>query len=168
MKKRILISVVLAVLLVEVGFGVYVAFERKYEYALNRLELPKDSVEEIETGTDRELDVASILSTEGFVAETPVAVKANRVLARSIRPDNVVKRSSSTQVGVNKVARPSVRTRPNKLVADKVGATREMPVRTVFVKSETARSDDKSLVAKTLSTLKKPFGWIKSIGSKMR
>lgn len=169
MKKRILVSVVLAAFMVEVGFGVYVAFERKYESALNSLNLPIDSVKPIPADTDRELEVASLSAGEDFFADTQVDDTVKRLRARPVNTNNVGKKLITPSIAAQRQTKSINRIDPNKLVAvNKTTETRELPTTSLSAQKEPQRSEDKSLVTKTLSALKKPFGWIKSIGSKLR
>lgn len=167
MKKRIFISVALAVLLVEVGFGVYVAFERKYESALNALNLPIDSVKEIEADTDREFEIASLYVADDFTVDTRTVVKSRK--AHRLGSNDAVRKPNSTLSPVNRAVRSEPKTQSNKPVeAVRVTENREIPPTGVEAQKESPRTENRSFIAKTLSTLKKPFGWVKAIGSKMR
>lgn len=169
MKKRILISFALAVLLLEVGFGVYVAFERKYESALSGLVLPIDSVKPIHVDTDRELEIASLLPVEDFVADTQVIAAAKKAGARSASSGNGVKKSATTSIAAAKPSRLRARTAPDKqTVALKTNELREIGAYDASSQKEISRTDNRSFIAKTQTIIKKPFGWMKAIASKMR
>lgn len=167
MKKRIFISVALAVLLVEVGFGVYVAFERKYESALNALNLPIDSVKKIEADTDREFEVASLYVADDFTVDTRTVVKSRK--ARQLGSNDGVKKPDSTLSPVNRAVKSEPKTQSNRpVVAVRVTENREIPPAGVEAQKESSRAENRSFIAKAQTILKKPFGWIKAIGSKMR
>lgn len=169
MKKRILISLAVAVFLLEVGFGVYVAFERKYEYALNKLSLPMDSVKPIQTDTDREPEVASLLPAEDFVADTHTDIIAKSPRTRPVSPKNAAKKPVSMSIGATKPSKLRTRTEPDKQAAAlKTNEIREVPAADPNTQKEASGTDNKSFIAKTQTILKKPFGWIKAIGSKLR
>lgn len=170
MKKRILISIVFTLFLIEVGFGVYVAFERKYESALNSLNLPIDSVREIKTDTGRQLEIATLLSEEDSFAETQVVVAQKRSHDRPIiSPKSSVRKVISVSSISNRSSKSVAKAEPDKeTAAMKVTESREIPAVNFVAKKETQRAEHKSLIAKTQTILKKPFGWIKSIGSKLR
>lgn len=174
MKKRILISVVLALFLLEVGFGVYVAFERKYEYALNRLNLPVDSVKPISSDTDRDPEIADLLPADDFVADTHVVVAAKRPSTRPVITNSAGKKILATSLTANRPAIAVSKTEPNKqqpnkqTISTKTSEIREIPATDSNSQKESPRTDNKSFIAKTQTIFKKPFGWIKAIGSKLR
>lgn len=173
MKKRILISVVLTVFLLEVGFGVSVALERKYESALNSINLPLDAVKQIETDNDRELEMASLLPAEDFFADTHVSVAAKRPPALPIKSNKPGRKIVPASLNDKPTAKPVVRTRTepivsSQLVAEKNTETFETLETDPLAKKETPRTENKSFIAKTQTILKKPFSWIKAIGSKLR
>ncbi|MGB7201961.1 MAG: hypothetical protein WBD16_06795 [Pyrinomonadaceae bacterium] len=174
MKKRILISFAVAVFLLEVGFGVYVAFERKYEYALNRLSLPVDSVKPISSDTDRDLEIANLLPEDDFVADAHVVLAAKRPSTRPVITNSAGKKISATSLAPDRPVISVAKTEPNKQQPDKqtsstkTSETREIPATDLNSQKESPRTDNKSFIAKTQTILKKPFGWIKAIGSKLR
>lgn len=170
MKKRILISVALAVFVLEVGFGVYVAFERKYESALNSLNLPIDSVKEIQTATDRELELASLLPAEDIIADTHASVVAKKPIARAVNLLKTESKLVATNVPAKRQTKSVVKAESGKqMVAVKAAENREIPATDLNArKEEPQRPENKSFIAKTQTILKKPFGWIKAIGSKLR
>lgn len=169
MKKRIFISFALAVLLLEVGFGVYVAFERKYEYALNSLDLPVDSVKPVLIDRNRELEMANLLPEEGLVGDTRTDVVAKSVRTRAVGPKNAVNKPALTSIAATKPSKLRAKTEPDKqVVALKTTEIREIPAGDSDTQKEASRTNNKSFIAKTQTILKKPFGWIKAIGSKLR
>lgn len=169
MKKRILISVILAVFLVEIGFGVYVAFERKYESALNALNLPIDSVKQIQTDTDRELEIAALLSEEDSFAETQVVVAQKKTSDRPIDTNSSARKVVPASSASSRPSKSVAKLETNKqVVAVNVIENREIPSTDLNSQKETPRTENKSFIAKTQTILKKPFGWIKAIGSKLR
>lgn len=168
-KKRILISVTLALLVLEVGFGVYLAFERKYEYALSKLSLPVDSVKEIQTDTDREFEIASLFSAEEPFPDNQRSVATKKPDARAVTLRNPRATSAASPLAVNPRTKRPVATAPAiPVVAQKQNKSgTQAPIYSAS-RNETPRSDDKSLIAKSISTLKKPFGWMKTVVSKLR
>lgn len=169
MKNRIFISIALAVFLLEVGFGVYVAFERKHESALNSLILPIDAVKPIQTDTDRELEIASLLLAEDLVADNQVIVAAKKLSGRPSSSGNTVKKLAPTSIAAAKPSRLRTHMEPERqTVALKTNDIREIPADDSNSQKEASRTDNKSFIAKTQTILKKPFGWIKAIGSKLR
>lgn len=177
MKKHVLVSAALAVLLLEVGFGVYVAFERKYESALSSLVLPVDSVKPVQIDADRDLEVASLSPVEDLVADTQVVAAAKKPVAQPVaqlvRPKYAeIMHVSTTPVAtraVEKRAKFRADTEPSKqAVAINTTAVREVPSADLNTHKEPVRAENKSFIAKTQTILKKPFGWIKAIGSKLR
>lgn len=169
MKKHILISFALVALLLEVGFGVYIAFERKYESALNSLNLPIDSVREIQTDNGRELEIAALLPAGDSFIDTQVVVAQKKTSDRSINTNSpagkVVPSSSASSRSSRSVAKTGL---SKGLVAVKVIENREVPATNFVAKKELPSTENKSFIAKTQTILKKPFGWIKAIGSKLR
>ncbi|MFN0138635.1 MAG: hypothetical protein ACKVQW_00935 [Pyrinomonadaceae bacterium] len=173
MKKRVLVSVALAVLLLEVGFGVYVAFERKYESALSSLVLPVDSVKPIQIDTYREHEIASVLPEEALVDDTRAVVTARKAAAQPVKGKSADTKLASTRLvssgPVEKPAKSRAGTEPPKqAVAVRISEVREVPAADLNAQKEPVRTDNKSFIAKTGTILKKPFGWIKAIGSKLR
>lgn len=169
MKKRIFISIALAVFLLEVGFGVYVAFERKHESALNSLILPIDSVKPIQTDTGRELEIASLLLAEDFAADNKVIVAAKKPIGRPASSSNPVKKLAPTSIAAAKPSSLRTRIEPERQTATlKANEIRDSPADDSNTQREASRTDNKSFIAKTQTILKKPFGWIKAIGSKLR
>lgn len=173
MKKRVLVSVALAVLLIEVGFGVYVAFERKYESALNSLVLPVDSVKPILIDTYGEHEIASVLPEEDIVLDTPAFVTTKKPVAQPVKAKYADTKLASTPLvasgPVEKRAKLRVIAEPGKqAVVVRTTEVREVPAADLNAQKEPVRTDNKSFIAKTQTVLKKPFGWIKAIGSKLR
>ncbi|MFN0279615.1 MAG: hypothetical protein ACKVRN_13620 [Pyrinomonadaceae bacterium] len=169
MKKRILISFALVVLLLEVGFGVYVAFERKHQSALSALVLPIDSVKPIQIDADRELQLASLSSGEDLLGDTRTDIVAKSFRNRAVGPKNAVKKPALTSIAATKPSKLRTRAEPGKLaVAIRTTEVREVPAGDANTQKEASRTDNKSFIAKTQTILKKPLGWIKTIGSKLR
>lgn len=173
MKKRILISFLVAVFFLEVGFGVYVAFERKYESALSSLVLPIDSVQPILIDTDREVEIASLLPEEALVDDTRAVVTARKAVARPVKGKSADTKLASTPLVSSRPLEKRARLRAiaepgTQAVAARTTEVREVPAAELNAQKEPVRTDNKSFIAKTGTILKKPFGWIKAIGSKLR
>lgn len=163
MKKRVLISAALVVLLLEIGFGVYVAFERKYESGLNAISLPVDAVKQIQTDTD--IEMAKTFRDDDLLPEAEVKPAARKFNVRNIDAKHIVsKTTASAEKRIIKPVFQKAATTNKQLVAAKMSESAEIPVTEI----ETPRSENRSLIARTLPIVKKPFGWIKALGSKLR
>jgi hypothetical protein len=165
MKKLILASVFFAVFLLEVAFGVYVAYERRYEYQLSRdtkFADIKNSVASVEIET---LPIAEPdFSQPNIVEPQPSKKEVNRLSIdlTAKAPASLSKPKVANYkpaVAVSTGARKQIenvseqKTPPTEIIETNYAAKEIKPTKT-----------NKSFMA----ILKKPLGWIKSVGSKLK
>ena len=190
MKKLILASGIFVVFLLEVGFGVYVAFERRYESGLNARNKAIQEVELIPT-SDSTAGLPPDDSTVAYLDEPEESVPAAKSYQsiqqsepRTALPNHTKKRNSP----ISKVKRSAVAIEPvtityrvsepyqfktreeNKIQrtqAKKI-AIATAPQKAEPQKKELRKAENKSFIAKTVPIIKKPYDWLKALASKLR
>ncbi|GEM_PF-5252419 len=190
-KKKILISGVLVVFLLEVAFGVHVAFQRRYESGLiaqkRKVEeaLPVVKIDQpfpefaqlnrddrlFESQTEEIADIATIDSRKDLDRTiTNVAGDAKKKTNRKVSRKSVktpIGSESAIAYNAGKADEFKAQTDGNKSVATNLEPPTAISTET-GAEPEPSMSEKKSLLAKTASVIKKPFGWIKTLGSKLK
>jgi hypothetical protein len=195
MNKQLLISGIVFVFLLEVAFGVHVAFERKGE---STLMARKNSVEAALPTVDFdsvmpqvvELNIVDAFPNEesGESIETAAVdedAESNRKISTTYLASEIKKKTDRDLRSARKRVNPKVNVE-TATIADGVGRRYEYKTQAVIKpiefdgeltavtsgeavsKQEYSPPDKKSFLAKTASVIKKPFGWMKALGSKLK